>query len=109
MARQPLQVCTQAFCLEEMLGVPVTAGVVYSIQTCRRRAVSLNDVLRRETQDAIAAVRALNRSAGPLPPAVNDKRCPKCSLIDACVPATVVAARHARLAATLFVPAEELA
>jgi hypothetical protein len=31
---------------------------------------------------------------GPLPPALNDSHCPRCSLLDACVPATVVAARQ---------------
>ena len=105
-----LQVCAQALCLEEMLGETIAAGAVYSIQTRRRRDVALDDELRQATRDAIVAVRALNNDAGPLPPAVNDKRCPKCSLLDACVPATVVAARHDRLAANLFapVPTEEL-
>ena len=101
-----LQVCAQALCLEEMLGVRVLEGAIYSIQTRRRRTVSFDEELRRATRDATEAVRALQRSVGPLPPAVNDKRCPKCSLIDACVPATVVAARHARQAAALFVPAD---
>lgn len=103
-----LQVCAQALCLEEMLNNTVAAGAVYSIQTRRRRDVVFDDELRRATRDAVVAVRALNNDAGPLPLAVNDKRCPKCSLFDACVPATVVAARHDRLAATLFVPSEEL-
>ncbi len=103
-----LQVCAQALCLEEMLGTTIAAGAVYSIQTRRRRDVVLGGELREATRDAVLAVRALNNDAGPLPPAVNDKRCPKCSLLDACVPATVVAARHAHLAANLFVPSEEL-
>jgi CRISPR-associated exonuclease Cas4 len=101
-----LQICAQALCLEEMLGTRVLEGAIYSIQTRRRRTVSFDEELRRATRDATEAVRALQRSVGPLPPAVNDKRCPKCSLIDACVPATVVAARHARQTAALFVPAD---
>lgn len=102
-----LQLCAQALCLEEMLDVPVHHGAIYSIQTRRRREVAFDEPLRADTCAAIEDVRALHKNTGPLPAAVNDKRCPKCSLIDACLPATVVAARHSRLAATLFVPAAE--
>ncbi len=102
-----VQLCAQALCLEEMLGAPVLQGAIYSLQTRRRRDVDLNELLRRETQDIIAQVRAMQRSSGPLPPAVNDKRCPRCSLLDACVPATVVAARQARLSTQLYVLAPE--
>lgn len=103
-----VQLCAQALCLEEMLGRPVTQGAIYSLQTHRRRDVDLNESLRRETLHIIAQVRAMQQSRGPLPPAVNDKRCPRCSLLDACVPATVVAARQARLGAQLFVLAPEV-
>jgi len=97
-----VQLCAQALCLEEMLGVAVERGAVYSLQTHRRREVAFHDDLRDETQDLIAAVRAMQSSAGPLPPALNDARCPRCSLLDACVPATVVAARHTRLSQQLY-------
>ena len=97
-----VQLCAQALCLEEMLGVNVVRGAVYSIQTRRRREVALNGELREHTRDLIVRTREMMRDAGPLPPALNDKRCPRCSLLDACVPATVVAARQARLAAQLY-------
>lgn len=97
-----VQLCAQALCLEEMLGVPVERGAVYSLQTHRRREVPFHESLRAETLDMIAQVRAVQGSAGPLPPALNDARCPRCSLLDACVPATVVAARHARLSQQLY-------
>lgn len=99
-----LQLCAQALCLEEMLGVPVVSGAIYSIQTKRRRDVEFDAALRADTIATIASVREMQRSIGPLPPAANDARCPRCSLFDACVPATVVAAREARLAKALFVP-----
>jgi CRISPR-associated exonuclease Cas4 len=99
-----LQLCAQALCLEEMLGVPVHEGAIYSVQTHRRRVVRFDTLLRDETLQAVADVRALMDDTGPLPPALNDGRCPKCSLRDACVPATVVAARETRLAAQLFMP-----
>jgi CRISPR-associated exonuclease Cas4 len=101
-----LQLCAQALCLEEMAGRPVAEGAIYSIQTHRRRVVAFDAALRMQTFTAIEGVRALLSERGPLPPAPNDKRCPKCSLIDACVPATVVRAREARLTERLFVPAE---
>ena len=98
-----LQLCAQALCLEEMLGTRVERGAIYSLQTRRRRAVIFDEALRADTRSAIAAVRSLQQCAGPLPAALNDKRCPKCSLLDACVPATVVAARASRLGAQLYV------
>ncbi len=97
-----VQLCAQALCLEEMLGVAVETGAVYSLQTRRRRDVAFTDELRDETEDIVAQVRAVQQSHGPLPPALNDSRCPRCSLLDACVPATVVAARHARLSRLLY-------
>lgn len=103
-----LQLCAQALCLEEMLDRNVENGAIYSLQTRRRRPVVFDAALRKETVDAVAAVRALGKSSSPLPPAVNDKRCPQCSLLDACVPATVVAARASWLAARLYVVVEEV-
>ena len=102
-----VQLCAQALCLEEMLSIPVETGAVYSLQTHRRREVPFTDELRDETLDIIAQVRAVQQSDGPLPPALNDARCPRCSLLDACVPATVVAARHARLSRQLYTLPDE--
>lgn len=100
-----LQLCAQALCLEEMWGITVVEGAIYSLQTRRRREVPLTDALRDEVIATIASVRALQRSAGPLPPAPNDRRCPRCSLRDACLPATVVtAAREERLARERYLP-----
>ena len=99
-----VQLCAQALCLEEMLGVAVQEGAIYSIQTRRRRTVPMDDALRRETLDTIDGVRQLLRQPTPLPPALNDDRCPKCSLLDACLPASVVAGRQRRLLADLYIP-----
>ncbi len=97
-----VQLCAQALCLEEMLGRSVEAGAIYSLKTHRRRRVAFTRELRDRTRATIEAVRALQNSRGALPPAVNDERCPNCSLIDACVPATIVGARQARLASKLY-------
>jgi CRISPR-associated exonuclease Cas4 len=99
-----VQLCAQALCLEEMLGTDVTEGTVFYDKTKRRRVVRFTQDLRDETVAIIASVREMQQSRRPLPPATNDARCPNCSLFDACVPATVVAAREARLAKLLYVP-----
>ena len=98
-----IQLCAQALCLEEMLGKPVTEGAIYSIQTKRRREVPFDDELRDETHQVIAAVRTLLQSTGALPPALTDRnKCRNCSLFDACVPDTVLAARAAWHGRNLF-------
>jgi CRISPR-associated exonuclease Cas4 len=101
-----LQLCAQAFCLEEMLGVVVPKGAVYSHQSRRRREVVLDEALRRETEAIILAIRAMQRS-GVMPPAVNDKRCPRCSLLDACLPATVLAGQAFRPRRLFVAPPDE--
>ncbi len=62
-----VQLCAQAFCLEEMLGVPVEQGAVYSLQTHRRREVLFCDELREETLDMIRHIREMQQSRGPCP------------------------------------------
>lgn len=101
-----VQLCAQALCLEEMLGVTISTGAVYFLETRRRRVVSLDDTLRMETIATIARLRQMLGDTGALPAPVNDKRCPACSLNDACVPAVIHAAREANLARALFVPTE---
>ena len=97
-----LQLCAQALCLEEMLETRVDHGAIYSIKTKRRREVVFDDELREETKEVIESVRSLLNSPGALPPALNDGRCPHCSLIDACVPSTIVKARETRLRNALY-------
>jgi CRISPR-associated exonuclease Cas4 len=99
-----VQLCAQALCLEEMLGVTVASGAIYFPAPRRRTIVPFDDTLRDETRATIAAVREMLHGAGPLPSPVNDKRCPNCSLNDACVPAVVHAAREAYQARSLYTP-----
>lgn len=106
-AHDDLQVAAQAVCLEEMTGRPVPAGAVFHHGSRRRRAVPITPALRRAVADATAAVRAVLRS-GVLPPAVNDARCPKCSLRESCLPAvTDRPDRGRRAARSLFVVAPD--
>lgn len=100
----PLQLCAQAFCLEEQFGVAVPRGAIYSHATRRRRSIDFDTALREETVRAIEATRQIIRDQ-LLPPPVDDARCPRCSLLNACLPSVVAA--HNRLRgyqSTLFRP-----
>lgn len=89
-----LQLCAQAICLEEMFGKKVERGAIYHHSTRRRREVAFTLELRHEMADILFEIRATRRT-GKMPPPVNDKRCPNCSLVDACTPAALVAGRQA--------------
>lgn len=80
-----LQLCAQALCLEEMLGVAVPKGAVYSYAERRRHEVDFTAELRAATIAAVAAIRSM-LSQQQLPPVVNDNRCRNCSLINSCLP-----------------------
>ena len=62
---------------EEMFGVEVPEGAVYSHQSRRRREVAFDAELRGETERVVAAIREMQLS-GALPAPVNDSRCPRC-------------------------------
>lgn len=80
-----IQLCAQAFCLEEMFGHAVPAGAIYHASSRRRREVAIDDALRAETLAAIASVRHM-LTVGEMPAPCWDERCRHCSLIDLCQP-----------------------
>lgn len=80
-----LQVCAQAICLEEMLGVDVPVGYVWYAATRRRRRVDFTAALRQEVLAVVESIRAQLRS-GQLPVAPNDDRCRECQLLHHCLP-----------------------
>jgi len=81
-----VQVCAQAMCLEEMLGVEIRAGRLFYGQRRRRTEVVLDAALRGLVRDTTAAVHAMRRS-GLTPLAEYDaRRCDACSLIEICQP-----------------------
>ena len=89
-----VQLCAQALCLEEMLGVAVPAGRLFYGKTRRRTDVPIDDALRDLTRRAAARLHDL-LSSGVTPPAVNDARCPNCSLVKLCLPAVTSGKRSA--------------
>lgn len=87
-AHTDVQLCAQALCLEEMLGVAVPRGAIYYGATRRRHEVIFDDSLRERTLALADAIRAM-LAAQLLPAAPNDERCPNCSLLHACLPGVV--------------------
>ena len=83
-----IQLCAQAICLEEMLSVPVPDGAIFYGKTRRRLDVSLDDTLRKETEEAARRAHELIRS-GITPPPAYEKRCENCSLMAECLPKTI--------------------
>ena len=81
----PVQLCAQALCLEEMIGASIPEGALFYGQEQRREVVDLNGALRRETEEAAAAVHRMF-AEGRTPPPAYAKKCESCSLLAACRP-----------------------
>ncbi|MGH7904016.1 MAG: CRISPR-associated protein Cas4 [Candidatus Dormibacteraceae bacterium] len=90
---EAIQLCAQAFCLEEMFDCDVPEGAVYYQSSRARRTIQLDADLRGQTLTAIEALReTLERRR--LPDPVADKRCRHCSLNMTCLPQVVVERRR---------------
>lgn len=89
-----VQLCAQAVCLEEMLGLPVPEGALFYGKTRRRQTVPFAAELRDEVRRTALNVHELLRQ-GVTPPPVADERCAACSLLDDCLPKTTGKRRSA--------------
>jgi CRISPR-associated exonuclease Cas4 len=96
-----VQLCAQALCLEEMLATSVPAGAMFYGVTRRRVEVAFDDALRRLTLRTIERLHELIDSRRT-PPAVKEKKCDRCSLLNLCLPGarpgTQSASRYVRRA-----------
>ncbi len=90
-----VQLCAQAVCLEEMLGVTVPMGAIFYGQPRRRMEVPCGAELRSQTE-ALALRLHEFIAAGVTPPAHYEKKCRGCSLVSLCMPETAGAGRSAR-------------
>lgn len=90
-----VQLCAQAMCLEEMLGVSVKEGALYYGETCRRTAVTFDDELRELTENTASGVQEL-LSSHKTPEARWTNGCRACSLLDVCRPEDFSARDSAR-------------
>jgi CRISPR-associated exonuclease Cas4 len=97
-----VQICAQALCLEEMLGVPVPDGALFYGKTRHRLGVTFDAELRKLTEDTAARLRALIES-GVTPKAVKQPKCEHCSLLSLCLPEANAPSRSAsRYLAAVF-------
>jgi CRISPR-associated exonuclease Cas4 len=96
-----VQLCAQALCLEEMLGVAVPAGALFYGKTRRRVEVAFDERLRGLTLGTIRRLHELIASRRT-PSAVYEKKCDRCSLRRLCLPdarpGTDAASRYLRRA-----------
>lgn len=80
-----VQLCAQALCLEEMLGVAVPEGALFYGAERRRTAVAFDAPLRALTAGIAADARAMI-AAGRTPPPVAMPACRRCSMLEVCQP-----------------------
>jgi len=83
--RDAVQLCAQAICLEEMLNVKITSGMIFYAETRRREAIEFPPDLQTHVEGLIASMR-LYYDECRTPKAVYQKHCERCSLIDICKP-----------------------
>lgn len=84
-AADEVQLCAQAFCLEEMLGVHIERGMLYYGKRRRRTDVLFHSALRELTRDTALRLHALIDSR-ETPSAQREKKCESCSLLEICMP-----------------------
>ena len=81
-----VQLCAQAMCLEEMLGVQVPEGRLFYGQTRRRLDVFFDRELRRLTTETARRLQALIASQVTPPAVYEERKCEGCSLKELCMP-----------------------
>ncbi len=91
-----VQLCAQALCLEEMLGVGAASGAIYYGKDRRRVEVFFDEVLRRTTEDKARELHEFIR-AGQTPRPVYEKKCDTCSLYKLCLPKIMEKNRSVRI------------
>lgn len=90
-----VQLCAQAICLEEMLGVSIPSAAFFYGQPRRRHDVQLNSDLREKTEALALHLHELTTAANTPAPEFSQK-CKSCSLVDYCLPAATSGQQSAR-------------
>jgi CRISPR-associated exonuclease Cas4 len=97
-----VQLCAQAMCLEEMLGVVIPTGAIFHIKSKHRREIAFTPTLRQQTETTAARLHALLATRIAPPPVVHPK-CKQCSVRSLCLPDLLAApAAYQRAARALF-------
>ncbi len=81
-----VQICAQAICLEEMLGVSIPEGALFYGKTRHRKSVVFDSELRRLTEEVCEKVRGLISRKTPPPALYEEEKCDNCSINEACMP-----------------------
>ena len=97
-----VQLCAQAMCLEEMLGVPITSGALFYGEKKRRTVIEFDATLRQLVRETATALHAMIDSRITPSAEYDSRRCDACSLIDLCQPKAL---RFKRGAAAWFASA----
>ena len=83
--RDEVQLCAQAMCLEEMLGIKIDHGFLFYGETRRRHMVQFNERLRERVRHLSDRMHDFfEKGITPLP--IKGKKCHNCSLNDVCLP-----------------------
>jgi len=82
-----VQLCAQAMCLEEILGVGIQRGAIFYGRTRHRLDVEFSEELRKETEDTAHKLHEFIK-AGKTPKPEYSKKCESCSLFSICMPKT---------------------
>lgn len=84
-AADRVQLCAQAMCLEDMLGVNIPQGELFYGKRQRRTLVELTDDLRQLTKETADRLHTMIESRRT-PTAFREPKCESCSLLAVCMP-----------------------
>lgn len=84
-----VQLCAQALCLEEMLGIPIASGAIFHAESQRRTEVAFDNALRARTLAAISDLKSLISNSA-VPAAELKPQCDGCSLREVCLPEAAI-------------------
>ncbi|MFV0340548.1 MAG: CRISPR-associated protein Cas4 [Parachlamydiaceae bacterium] len=88
------QLCAQALCLEEMLDIHIPEGAMFYGELNHRVDVMFDETLRTNTVNVIQRLHVLSK-ARKTPPAIFEKKCHNCSLINLCMPSSTNGSKSA--------------
>jgi CRISPR-associated protein Cas1 len=88
-----VQIALQAMVLRDN-GYDCDHGVLYFNETRQRVVIPIDDDLLGLTRAAVDQARAVGESGQIPPPLANSPKCPRCSLVNICLPAETMALTH---------------